>query len=39
MTRSVKILYFAWVRERMGRAEEVLAVPDDVLTVEDLARF
>ena len=39
MTRSVKILYFAWVRERMGRAEEVLVLPDDVLSVEDLARF
>ena len=39
MARSVKILYFAWVRERMGRAEEVLTLPDEVLTIEDLAGF
>lgn len=39
MTRSVKILYFAWVRERMGRAEEVLELPDDVLTIAGLAGF
>ena len=25
-TRTIKIVYFAWVRERMGRAEESLAV-------------
>ena len=39
MARSVKNLYFAWVRERMGRAEEVLDLPDDVLTIADLAGF
>ena len=39
MARSIKILYFAWVRERMGRAEEVLDLPDGVVTVADLAGF
>ncbi|MEW5964169.1 MAG: molybdopterin converting factor subunit 1 [Pseudomonadota bacterium] len=32
----MKLLYFAWVREAMGRAEEELAVPADVATVADL---
>ena len=27
------LLYFAWVRERMGRAEEVLALPPEIGTV------
>lgn len=39
MARSIKILYFAWVRERMGRAEEVLELPADIETVADLAAF
>jgi molybdopterin synthase sulfur carrier subunit len=32
----VKILYFAWVRERVGKAEETLDLPSDVATVADL---
>lgn len=30
------VLYFAWVRERIGQAEEVLTVPAEVATVADL---
>ena len=33
---SVKLLYFAWVRERVGRAEEVVEPPASVATVADL---
>jgi molybdopterin synthase sulfur carrier subunit len=33
---SVKLLYFAWVRERLGRGEEVVEPPADVTTVADL---
>lgn len=33
---SVKVLYFAWVRERVGRAEEELEPPADVETVGQL---
>ena len=33
---TVKILYFAWVREKMGRAEETLALPEGGATVADL---
>ena len=43
MTRStasdpatVRIVYFAWVRERVGRAEETLALPAGIVTVADL---
>jgi molybdopterin synthase sulfur carrier subunit len=32
----VKILYFAWVRERVGKAEEALEPPAGVATVADL---
>jgi molybdopterin synthase sulfur carrier subunit len=32
----MKILYFAWVRERTGRAEEELAPPASVTTVAEL---
>ena len=39
MARSLKILYFAWVRERMNRAEELIELPDNVVSVADLARF
>jgi sulfur-carrier protein len=33
---KVKALYFAWVRERVGRAEEELDPPPTVATVGDL---
>ena len=33
---SVKLLYFAWVRERIGKGEEVVEPPPGVSTVADL---
>jgi molybdopterin synthase sulfur carrier subunit len=33
---SVKLLYFAWVRERIGKGEEVVEPPSGVATVTDL---
>jgi sulfur-carrier protein len=32
----VKIVYFAWVRERIGKAGETLDLPDSIVTVADL---
>jgi sulfur-carrier protein len=32
----MKIKYFAWVRERVGKAEETLEPPASVRTVDDL---
>lgn len=32
----MKALYFAWVRERIGKAEEELAPPSEVETVGEL---
>jgi molybdopterin synthase sulfur carrier subunit len=32
----MKLLYFAWVRERIGTGEEDVAPPADVATVGDL---
>ncbi len=31
-----KLVYFAWVRERIGRSEEDVALPGNVRTVRDL---
>ena len=31
-----RLLYFAWVRERVGVSEEELALPDTLATVADL---
>jgi len=35
-TQTVDLLYFAWVRERMGHGRETVAVPEHVETVADL---
>ena len=35
----LNVLYFAWVKERMGRSGEALAVPDGVSTVGGLVAF
>jgi molybdopterin synthase sulfur carrier subunit len=32
----VKILYFAWVRERVGKTDEELDLPPGIATVADL---
>ncbi len=31
-----KLVYFAWVRERIGKAEEEITLPSSVVTVADL---
>jgi molybdopterin synthase sulfur carrier subunit len=36
---QLKLLYFAWVRERVGKAEEQIEPPADVTTVGDLMRW
>jgi molybdopterin synthase sulfur carrier subunit len=36
MSRPVRLVYFAWVRERIGRTGEEIALPDAVETVNDL---
>ena len=33
---TVKLRYFAWVRERIGKPEETIEVPPDVATVGEL---
>jgi molybdopterin synthase sulfur carrier subunit len=33
---SVKLLYFAWVREKIGKAEEIVDLPPGVTTVAGL---
>ncbi len=32
----MKAVYFAWVRERIGKDEEAIEPPAEVVTVEDL---
>jgi molybdopterin synthase sulfur carrier subunit len=38
MSRT-KLVYFAWVRERIGRPEEEVELPAGVTTVRDLVRW
>lgn len=35
----MKLLYFAWVRQKLGVGEESLEPPEAVATVSDLAQF
>jgi len=35
----VTLLYFAWVRQKAGRSEEILALPNGVATVGELAAW
>ena len=32
----MKVLYFAWVRERIGKTEETIEPPATVATISDL---
>ena len=32
----MKLLYFAWIREKTGREQEDIDLPQDVVTVNDL---
>ncbi|KQP50436.1 molybdopterin synthase sulfur carrier subunit [Methylobacterium sp. Leaf399] len=32
----MKLVYFAWVRERVGKAEEIVDLPAGIATVADL---
>jgi molybdopterin synthase sulfur carrier subunit len=32
----MKVKYFAWVRERIGKSEETIEPPSSVQTIEDL---
>ena len=36
---SVKLLYFAWVRERIGKTEEVVELPAGVRTVSEVVTW
>lgn len=38
-TRSLKLVYFAWVRERIGLPEETVEVPGGARTVADLVHW
>lgn len=36
MATELKLSYFAWVRERIGKSDETLALPAQVRTIADL---
>lgn len=36
---TIKLLYFAWVREKVGRAEERIELPEHIETVADLVAW
>jgi sulfur-carrier protein len=35
----VKLLYFAWVRQKIGRSEEIVDPPSNVRTANDLVAW
>jgi molybdopterin synthase sulfur carrier subunit len=35
----VKVRYFSWVRERVGKAEEDIDLPEDIATVGDFVAW
>lgn len=35
----MRLLYFAWVRERVGKPDEEVDLPESVTTVADLVRW
>lgn len=35
----MKLVYFAWVRERVGKTEEEVELPAGIATVADLVRW
>ena len=35
----MRVLYFAWVRQKLGRGEEEVAPPPEVRTVKDLLHW
>jgi sulfur-carrier protein len=35
----MKLIYFAWVRERIGKPEEEVSLPAEIATIADLARW
>jgi molybdopterin synthase sulfur carrier subunit len=39
MPAPLTILYFAWLRERVGIAEETLSPPESVITAADLVIY
>jgi sulfur-carrier protein len=36
---TVKLVYFAWVRERVGKPEETVALPAGIVTVADVVAW
>src|SRR5690606_31972995 len=36
---TINVRYFAWLRERVGRSEEVLTPPATIITIHDLVQW
>ncbi len=39
MAAPLSVLYFAWLRERVGASEEIVSPPDSVTTVAELVTW
>ncbi len=35
----IKLVYFAWVRERIGKSQEEMNLPENVVTIADLIAY
>ena len=38
-TTIMKLLYFAWVREKIGRPSETVSLPEELVTIADLVSW
>jgi molybdopterin synthase sulfur carrier subunit len=36
---TLKLVYFAWVREKIGKTEEIVDLPEGIATVADLVAW
>ncbi len=39
MARILNIVYFAWVKERLGKGHEAMEIPSDLDTISDLVEL
>jgi len=37
--KPIRLMYFAWVREKVGRAEELVELPGGIATIADLVEW
>lgn len=39
MVRKLNLVYFAWVKERLGREQEIMEFPSELESISDIIEF